>query len=271
LAQVASHAETLHHLAPPLSAIVLNLDRFSPYFNSPEKYGLNPVYPAKPYRYVYPFPEESLRRLAYFYDSDFFLGKADTHGFKTLQAVVNRWVEAHPRSYLLSVPRKHSLLVFDTRPCARKFVHRLTGVRRTIFECCDKATGLSAIVETVGPTVTAAEVESHLQSLVDDKLMLAVGGRYLSLATQMDPSLRRAKKRPLGGFRSTNVRAYSKKLAQAKDARAFLGLVAQSSVRKWNEARTAVRLKSLSLIVKTFSQTHTEVAVTARPGSQVAL
>ena len=177
--QAVRHAETLHHLQPPLSAIVLNLDRFSPYFSAPEQYGLQPVYPAKPYRYVYPFPEDSLRRLAYFYDSDFFMGKAETDGFKTLKRLVDRWAKVHPNSHLLAIPRRKSLLVLDTRPCARRFLHRLTGVRRKVYECCDKATGLNAIVESVGPDTSTDEVQLVLQSLVDDKLMLGVNGRYL--------------------------------------------------------------------------------------------
>ena len=121
LEQVAIHAETLHHLEPPVAAIVLNLDRFSPYFKAPEQYGLNPVYPAKPYRYVYPFAEDSLMRLAYFYDSDFFMGKGDSAAFKTLKGVVARWGKAYSRSHLVSIPRQNSLIILDTRPCARRF------------------------------------------------------------------------------------------------------------------------------------------------------
>ena len=165
LERVASDAETLHHLEPPVSAIVLNLDRFSPYFKAPEQYGLNPVYPAKPYRYVYPFPEDSLKRLAYFYDSDFFMGKGDSAAFKTLKGVVARWGKAYSRSHLLSIPRQKSLIILDTRPCARRFLHRLTGLRRKVYECCDKATALNGIVESVDRNFSAEEVESVLQVL----------------------------------------------------------------------------------------------------------
>jgi ribosomal peptide maturation radical SAM protein 1 len=256
LKQVASHAETLHHLEPPVSAIVLNLDRFSPYFKAPEKYGLEPVYPAKPYRYVYPFPEDSLRRLAYFYDSDFFKGKADSDGFKVLKGVVERWGKAHPRSHLLAIPRKKSMVVLDTRPCARRFLYRLTGLRRRVYEYCDKAAALNTILESVGPSFSADDVQSALQSLVDDKLMLGVNGRYLSLATvQVDNHKRLfTKNRPMGSFRHTTASDYARRLAHLGDVRAAVNLVVRTVVKTSMATTTKLRWKMLFLLVKAFSQ-----------------
>jgi ribosomal peptide maturation radical SAM protein 1 len=264
LDQVASHAETLHHLEPPVSAIVLNLDRFSPYFNAPEQYGLDPVYPAKPYRYAYPFSDDSLRRIAYFYDTDFFVGKANSDGFKALKGVVGRWAEAHPRSHLLAIPRRKSLMVLDTRPCARRFLHRLTGLRRRVYECCDKATGLDAIVKSVKPDFSPDEVESVLRSLVDDKLMLEVNGRYLSLATaQVDNHKRLTKNRPTGRFRPTSLGAYARRLARLGSVRAALGVVARTVPRMSQAATTKLRWKMLFLLVRTLSQTRMDEGIRA--------
>ena len=242
-----------------MSAIVLNLDRFSPYFKAPEQYGLNPVYPAKPYRYVYPFSEDSLKRLAYFYDSDFFMGKGDSAAFKTLKGVVARWGKAYSRSHLLSIPRQNSLIILDTRPCARRFLHRLTGLPRKVYECCDKATALNGIVESVGPNVSAEEVASVLHSLIDDKLMLGVNGRYLSLAIpQAGNHKRLTKNRPIGNFRPASLGAYARRVAKLRDPRAALGLVARTVHRMSKAATTELRWKTLSVLVKTLSQTHVE-------------
>jgi len=261
LGQAVRHAEALHHLQPPLSAIVLNLDRFSPYFSAPEQYGLQPVYPAKPYRYVYPFPEDSLRRLAYFYDSDFFMGKAETDGFKALKRLVDRWAKVHPTSHLLAIPRRKSLIVLDTRPCARRFLHRLTGVRRKVYECCDKATPFNAIVESVGPDTSPDEVKKVLQSLVDDQLMLEVNGRYLSLATaHVDKHKRLTKKRPTGSFRPTSLRAYARRVSRLGDLRAAFGVIVRTIHRKWTAVTTKLRWKILLFLVKTFSQTSVDEA-----------
>jgi ribosomal peptide maturation radical SAM protein 1 len=259
LEQVASHAESLHHLEPPVAAIVLNLDRFSPYFKAPQQYGLEPVYPAKPYRYVYPFSEDSLKRLAYFYDSDFFMGKVDSAAFKTLKGVVARWGKAYSRSHLLSIPRQKNLIILDTRPCARRFVHRLTGLRRKVYECCDKATALNAIVDSVEGNVSAEEVESVLQSLIDDKLMLGVNGRYLSLAIPQTGSQKRlTKNRPIGNFRPASLGAYARRVAKLRDPRAAFGLVARTVHRIWKAATTELRWKTLSVLVKTFSQSQVD-------------
>ncbi len=261
---MARHAETLHHLEPPVSAIVLNLDRFSPYFKAPEKYGLEPVYPAKPYHYVYPFPEDSLRRLAYFYDSDFFKGKTDSEGFTLLKDVVARWSKAHSRAHLLAISRKKSLMILDTRPCARRFLYRLSGLRRKVYELCDKATGLNSILEAVRPSFNADEVQSVLQSFVDDKLMLEVNGKYLALATSQIDNHKRlfTKNRPMGSFKSTSVGEYAQRLSGLGDPRAVVNAAARSVAKISNAATTKLRWRMLFLFVKTFSQTPVEGATT---------
>lgn len=65
---MAKMIPALVHLQPPMETGQLRLDRFSPYFQQPEAYGMVRVRPAAAYRYIYPFPEESLARLAYYFD-----------------------------------------------------------------------------------------------------------------------------------------------------------------------------------------------------------
>ena len=57
----------LPHLPPPSGAFPVRFDRFSPYFTRAESYGLK-LSPYDFYRYIYPFDEETLGKIAYFFE-----------------------------------------------------------------------------------------------------------------------------------------------------------------------------------------------------------
>jgi ribosomal peptide maturation radical SAM protein 1 len=179
--QIAHDADAICHLEPPTGAVMLHLDRFSPYFAAPGDHGLEPVYPARPYPHVYPFPDDSLRRLAYFFDSECFLIKEKSPAFESLREIIRCWLLVHDRSHLLAVPRGEDLVLLDTRPCARRFWRRLTGLECAIYRHCDKAESLDSVCRALDGDADA--VEPVLRAFVRDKLMLEVDGRYLSLAT----------------------------------------------------------------------------------------
>ena len=60
----------LVHLAPPQAEGRVRVDRFSPYFESPAAFGLSRPRPIRAYRHVYPFGDEELARLAYYFSCD---------------------------------------------------------------------------------------------------------------------------------------------------------------------------------------------------------
>lgn len=184
LAEIAQIVEAIPHLEPPVGAGTLHLDRFSPYFTAPERYGLGPVAPILPYQYVYPFPDASLQRLAYFHQSDILARWSQTATFKTLETLVSGWQKAYPRAHLLAISRRQSLLLIDTRPGAQRLWRRLTGIPRRVYEYCDKARSLSQLLDALGAGVSPDELQAILQAFVRDRLMLNMHGRYLSLATE---------------------------------------------------------------------------------------
>lgn len=185
VAEIAEDVEALHHLRPPGGTGTIRVVRFSPYFNEPDEFGLDPIYPAEPYHHVYPFPEESLRRLAYFYECDFVKQKATSKAYKDLQAILDRWKRAFPRSYLLAIPNDKNLLILDTRPCARRLWRRLDGAAREIYEFCDRSRGFNQIRNLID-SEDDQSLKAILDTFVRDKLMLHYDGHYLSLA--VDPT-----------------------------------------------------------------------------------
>jgi ribosomal peptide maturation radical SAM protein 1 len=188
--EIASIINAVHHLQPPGSVHVIHLDRFSPYFMAPELHGLGSVYPARPYRHVYPFSDRSLGRIAYFYQSDFLMKKSESEAFEALRESVSAWRKSYHRSHLLAIPRKNSLVIMDTRISRHRFCHILTKARCRVYEYCDKTRSLPEILDALGPEVSRDEAVSILQSLVSSRLMIEVSGRYVSLATYRGNSYR---------------------------------------------------------------------------------
>lgn len=56
----------LSHLPPPSGCFPVRFDRYSPYFDNAAEYGLD-LEPVAYYRLVYPFPDQALRDLAYYF------------------------------------------------------------------------------------------------------------------------------------------------------------------------------------------------------------
>jgi ribosomal peptide maturation radical SAM protein 1 len=82
----------LHHLAPPTGAYVVRFDRYSPYFASRSEYNLD-LHPMDFYSFIYPFGENDLAELAYFFQdeniSSYAVNAARWSG--PLNASVNQW------------------------------------------------------------------------------------------------------------------------------------------------------------------------------------
>lgn len=186
---ITDEVEMLHHLEPPHGFGVLRVDRFSPYFNDPEKYGLSPITPAAAYRYVYPLADEAIGHIAYFYESQLLADKEKGRGVGIIDSMVSRWHEAYSRSFLLEVSRGDTLILIDTRKCRRHWIHRLKGLRRAIYRHCDSAHSLDNIVRALSDQATADEVVAAIESLVSSRLLLYTERRYVSLGVTPDRRL----------------------------------------------------------------------------------
>jgi ribosomal peptide maturation radical SAM protein 1 len=68
-AKYAQEIPKLHHLPPPWAVFKVRVDRFSPYFMQPHLYGLA-LQPKAFYRFVYPFDDQALFNLAYYFDDE---------------------------------------------------------------------------------------------------------------------------------------------------------------------------------------------------------
>ncbi|MGW1917667.1 RiPP maturation radical SAM C-methyltransferase [Streptomyces sp. NPDC002076] len=140
----------LSHLPPPHGVYTVRFDRFSPYFNRREEYGLD-LYPMDYYGLIYPFNGEDLADLAYFF-ADHSLAPYQIHSAEhhdALRDLVAQWreawqehggrtalrelrlVEDGPDGWTIYDSRFDTLLTHRVDAATRDLLHRLTSpVRR---------------------------------------------------------------------------------------------------------------------------------------------
>ena len=178
----------IRFLQPPNACGPIRMDRFSPYFDEAEEYGLTNIRPIAPYKYIYPFNEESLSRIAYCFDFDYEPDVDPTGVAAGVIAYVNLWRECPETGTLTSVSRADgSLILLDTRSNATQAEFSLSGMEKTAYEYCDSLHSSTAITghlhkEYPDMQFTEMQVRSFLDSLVTNKLMVNDGIYYLSLA-----------------------------------------------------------------------------------------
>ncbi len=198
--QLEWECEALQHLYPPGKGGTLILDRFSPYFETPEEWGLTPVGPAEMFRHIYPFPEESLARIASVYTSPVFEKKAESPALEQLRRFCEEWLYSYPKSHLLAIPRRNATYLYDTRKCATRKLHRLSGLRRKIYDYCDRGHAERSIIQQFEGEASPEKIVEILQQFVKDRLMLEDEKKYLSLAVVARPGYRYLAHFPGGEF-----------------------------------------------------------------------
>jgi ribosomal peptide maturation radical SAM protein 1 len=178
----------LAHLQPPAGVGQIRLDRFSPNFEMAEQFGFVDVAPHPAYSYIYPFSQESLSRLAYFFTYHYQQPQdVDKHGELMMDAVEG-WRNCHSSSALLSQEIVGNLLIWDLRPIASSPLTVLVGLNKRLYQACDGMRSPEQLWneltqgQTDAPAYALQDVEEGLETLVKRKLMVRDRLSYLSLA-----------------------------------------------------------------------------------------
>jgi hypothetical protein len=163
------------------------LDRFSPYFNHPEVFGLREVRPHAYYRYVFPLGRQDLDRLAYYFEFELPAGQRPEKYTDALRREVRHWkslanARARQRPHLNLRQTATGVLITDTRPCAVARTHRLVGLTADIYLLCDTARTIPGLQTDIHDHIPEPKIRSVLQTLQKARLMIEDDGHYLSLA-----------------------------------------------------------------------------------------
>jgi len=176
----------LHHLPPPTGVYPVRFDRYSPYATLAESYGLK-LEPYDFYSLVYPFPEDELEELAYFFsdenlESDYIASTAKW--LKTLEAAFGNWHDRWRKSG--ATPPRLELerhgdnpVVCDTRGAAPK-EHRIEPLGERVLDALSEPLDMRRLAKKLDDVPKAA-LEHQVAYLHEANLLFEENERYMSL------------------------------------------------------------------------------------------
>lgn len=179
---------SIRFLQPPGACGPIRLDRFSPYYDKWQLFGFTRIRPIVPYRFLYPFNDECLSKVAYYFDYDYISGiAADTYVRKVL-AYINEW-QQNPEVGSLSAFSQSAdkLILIDTRQNACNMKYELSSAEKKIYDYCDEMRTIVSIKQHLQNeykklVISDEVVKTHLKFFIINRLMVTDGDHYLSLA-----------------------------------------------------------------------------------------
>lgn len=174
----------LMHLAPPTGVHMVRFDRFSPYHDRRDEYGLD-LHPMDYYELAYPFDPRSLDQLAYFFAdhnlAPYMLSAIEWHGrlSQLVGAWQAAWVDGAPRRVLrLEGSEADGWHIRDSRSGALA-VHNADGPMSFLIR--KLASPLRPAQLAADWPGTPSDLERRLGWLSDQRMLFEEDGRLLSL------------------------------------------------------------------------------------------
>jgi ribosomal peptide maturation radical SAM protein 1 len=189
--EVAELLPALFHLTPPMGHSRLRLDRFSPYWKSPERYGVINVRPTWSYDFLFAgVPEAERHRLAYFFDFDYDDGRQPLDYTRRTAERVSEWRRlARAKGTRLELRTgEDGPFVVDTRPCRQGELFPLTPAALAVIRALDAyraIAGVRGAVREAGMDLGEQECDDILAELRERRLLIEENGYGLSLV--LDP------------------------------------------------------------------------------------
>ena len=196
--EMASWLPLIAHYQPPQQYMIkIRYQRFSPYFDRADEYGLT-LSALRSYGFIYPLKGQDLFDIAYFFEgeskdkaTDYTIESANKFtkpGHAALQEKIIDWYNSFWRSgtpqLMCMIDFDDYIRILDTRKVATQISVELKGLAARIYRICYKPVSKSQVMRMLAETKAEdeAEVEAVLQDFVDRNLALFLSGRYMSLA-----------------------------------------------------------------------------------------
>jgi ribosomal peptide maturation radical SAM protein 1 len=183
----------LSHLEPPQNANRIWLERFAPYYEQRERFGVQGVEPRASYRFVYP-EHVALDRIAYLFEyrmPDTLPETAHRATYDWTEEWYRRWSSDRP-DQLLYRRTPDALLIEDSRGRELPERHVAEGPWAEIYDFCSDTMRTAAQVTAhlfqtpAGMWSSGFPVVAALDEFCRLGLMLEEDGQYLSLALPVD-------------------------------------------------------------------------------------
>jgi ribosomal peptide maturation radical SAM protein 1 len=196
LMEMARLIPALHCLPAPTICIPMQLDRFSPFFDQAEVYGIEDVRPAEAYAHIYPWSEEDLLQVAYTFDFRRDRSLLRRAHIRRLEDEVRLWQQEDGQVKLAFRRDGRVAEVVEMRTGAEDRVVALDELDALLYAACDDIGLFGELVRRAtrhladGPGLPAGAdvlVASRLRHLVDERVLVQADERYLSLAPVCAP------------------------------------------------------------------------------------
>jgi ribosomal peptide maturation radical SAM protein 1 len=143
----AAAASHLIHLQPPEGSGRIWLERFSPLYSEPERFGLSRREPERSYRYVYP-ERVDLDRIAYFFDYELD-GALPESTYEPLRRALTAWADSwrsEPQPTLTYWSAPGFLQIHDGRYPGRGGTYTFEGTLADIYLACTDRPATAAAI-----------------------------------------------------------------------------------------------------------------------------
>ncbi|MCP4215641.1 MAG: RiPP maturation radical SAM protein 1 [bacterium] len=177
----------LTHLFPPDVLTPLRFDRYSEYWNNKEKYKLE-LSPFSPYAYIYPYGEEFLEDIAYYFeDTDvtservYLMGEYYIKYEGLIDAWQKRWQRDKPEDFprLTCLRKEGAAYIYDSRhEEVREYV--ISPAVEALLELLETPKSLASL-ETEFPHEAGHSPAGHLDDLERKGVIFKEGDVYMSL------------------------------------------------------------------------------------------
>jgi magnesium-protoporphyrin IX monomethyl ester (oxidative) cyclase len=205
-ARMAEWLPLIEHLQPPSGFSFIQFNRFSPYHQRPQEFGLT-LSPDKSYGFVYPWAAENIEQFAYFFD-DYTIDRdlvgniarsPRRPGLKALQAAMSTWqiswvsrmnATDDPANgpQLIAEDQGERVVLCDSRACRTEARIELEGLAADVYRACDRAQTQGLLQRTLAALPGGAPdwdaVEAVLADLCARKVLLALDDWYFALGTR---------------------------------------------------------------------------------------
>lgn len=175
----------LVHLPPPTGVYPVRFDRYSPYFMKSKEYGLD-LHPLDYYSLIYPFPEEALASLAYYFtDTNTSAEYAQTMSqwIGKIREKIDAWINAwkdDPVPKLVLHENGAGSIITDSRSGEVKEYQISATSSRVLDVLADKAKRVGDVARELSD-VEGFNAAQEVASLREKGLLFQEEDRYLSL------------------------------------------------------------------------------------------
>jgi hypothetical protein len=166
---------------------LVRLDRFSPYWEAPERHGMVGVRHTWAYDYVFSgLPEAQRGRLAYFFDYEYADGRQPLEYALTTAQRVSEWREL-TRGKTAQLELRVSAdgaVIFDTRPCRRDELFPVGPLVLAVLRALDgyrTLSGVPAALREAGIEVAPRDCDTIIAELIERRFVLEENGYGLSV------------------------------------------------------------------------------------------